>query len=86
MRIQPRTNDDVNEEWISDKTRYAYDGLRFQRLTTPLIKKDDRFVPAACGASGDEIQGVAGHLADTETMVTLKDFINRLGSDNLSLD
>ena len=100
MRIQPRTNDDVNEEWISDKTRYAYDGLRFQRLTTPLIKKDDHFVPAswedalhaisnglaACGASGDEIQGVAGHLADTETMVALKDFINRLGSDNLSLD
>jgi len=100
MRIQPRTNDDVNEEWISDKTRYAYDGLRFQRLTTPLIKKGDRFVPAtwedalhaisnglaACGASGDEIQGVAGHLADTESMVALKDFINRLGSDNLSLD
>ena len=46
MRIQPRTNDDVNEEWISDKTRHAHDGLRFQRLTTPLIKEGDRFVPA----------------------------------------
>jgi NADH dehydrogenase (ubiquinone) Fe-S protein 1 len=100
MRIQPRTNDDVNEEWISDKTRYAYDGLRFQRLTTPLIKQGDRFVPASwedalsaianglasSGAQGDEIQAIAGHLADTESMVVLKDFINRLGSDNLGLD
>ena len=100
MRVQPRTNDDVNEEWISDKTRYAYDGLRFQRLTTPLIKQGDRFVPSSwedalntiaeglttSGAKDDEIQGVAGHLADTESMVALKDLINRLGSDNLTLD
>lgn len=100
MRIQPRTNDDVNEEWISDKTRYAYDGLKFQRLTTPLIKEGDRFVPATweealqriadglagSGAKDDEIQGVAGHLADTESLVALKDLVNRLGSDNLTLD
>lgn len=100
MRIQPRTNDDVNEEWINDKTRYAYDGLRFQRLTTPLIKQGDRFVPAtweealtavsdgltASGAKGDEIKAVAGHLADTESLVALKDLVNRLGSDNLALD
>ena len=46
MRIQPRTNDDVNEEWISDKSRYACDGLKHQRLTTPLIKRGDHFVPA----------------------------------------
>jgi len=100
MRIQPRTNDDVNEEWISDKTRYAYDGLKFQRLTTPLIKEGDRFVPAtweealqriadgltASGAKDNEIQAVAGHLADTESLAALKDFANRLGSDNLTLD
>ncbi|TFY62953.1 hypothetical protein EVJ58_g3543 [Rhodofomes roseus] len=100
MRVQPRPNDDVNEEWISDKTRYAYDGLRFQRLTVPLIKQGDRFVSASwedalaaiaeglrvSGAQGDEIQAVAGHLADTESMVALKDLINRLGSDNLTLD
>ncbi|KAF8179877.1 Ndufs1 [Pholiota molesta] len=100
MRIQPKTNDDVNEEWISDKTRYAYDGLRFQRLTTPLVKQGDRFVAAtwedalaavseglaASGAKDDEIQAIAGHLADTETMVALKDLFNRLGSDNLALD
>jgi len=100
MRIQPRTNDDVNEEWISDKTRYAYDGLKFQRLTVPLIKQGDRFISASwedamaaianglasSGAKGDEIQAVAGHLADTESLVALKDLINGLGSDNLALD
>lgn len=100
MRIQPKTNDDVNEEWISDKTRYAYDGLKFQRLTTPLIKKGDRFVPssweealvaitdglAASGATANEIQAVAGHLADTESLVALKDLANRLNSDNLTFD
>ncbi|CAE6424762.1 unnamed protein product [Rhizoctonia solani] len=100
MRIQPRTNDDVNEEWISDKTRYAYDGLRSQRLTTPLIRQGDRFVSASweealhtiadglktSGARADEIQGVAGALADTESLVALKDLVNRLGSDNLVID
>ncbi|KXN81867.1 NADH-ubiquinone oxidoreductase 78 kDa subunit, mitochondrial [Leucoagaricus sp. SymC.cos] len=100
MRIQPKTNDDVNEEWISDKTRYAYDGLKFQRLTTPLVKQGDRFVAAtweealtviaeglaSSGAAGDEIQAVAGHLADTESLVALKDLANRLNSDNLTLD
>ncbi|KAB5588622.1 NADH dehydrogenase (ubiquinone) Fe-S protein 1 [Ceratobasidium theobromae] len=100
MRIQPRTNDDVNEEWISDKTRYAYDGLRSQRLTTPLIRQGDRFISASweealhtiadglksSRASADEIQGIAGALADTEALVALKDLINRLGSDNLVTD
>jgi len=96
MRVQPRTNDDVNEEWISDKTRHAHDGLRFQRLTTPLVKQGDRFVAASwedalvavasgltrSGAKGDEIKAVAGQFADTESLVALKDLINKLGSDN----
>ncbi|KAG6907251.1 hypothetical protein DXG01_009704 [Tephrocybe rancida] len=102
MRIQPRANDDVNEEWISDKTRYAYDGLRTQRLTTPLVKSADgsRFVAATwedalsaiqaglmkSGAKGDEIQAVAGALADTESLVVLRDLVHRLGSENLTLD
>jgi len=100
MRIQPKTNDDVNEEWINDKTRYSYDGLKFQRLTTPLVKQGDRFVAATweealtaiaeglktSGATGNEIQAVAGHLADTESLVSLKDLMNRLDSDNLVLD
>jgi NADH dehydrogenase (ubiquinone) Fe-S protein 1 len=100
MRVQPRVNDDVNEEWINDKTRHACDGLKFQRLTTPLIKRNGRFIPASwpeamgaiseglvqSGAKGNEIKGVAGHLADTESLVALKDLINRLGSDNTALD
>jgi len=100
MRVQPRTNDDVNEEWISDKTRHAHDGLRFQRLTTPLVKQGDRFVAASwedalaavaagltrSGAKGDEIKAVAGQFADTESLVALKDLINKLGSDNTALD
>ncbi len=40
MRILPRPNDAVNEEWISDKTRFAYDGLKRQRLTTPFIRDE----------------------------------------------
>lgn len=100
MRIQPRANDDVNEEWISDKTRYAYDGLKFQRLTVPLLRRGDRFETsswehalsavadglAASGAKGDEIKAIAGHFADTESLVVLKDLMNALGSDNLALD
>lgn len=100
MRILPRTNDDVNEEWINDKTRFAADGLKYQRLTTPLIKQGDRFVPASwpealatvaeglaqSGAKGDEIKAIAGSLADSESLVALKDLLNRLGSDNTTLD
>jgi NADH dehydrogenase (ubiquinone) Fe-S protein 1 len=100
MRIQPKVNDEINEEWINDKTRYAYDGLKYQRLTSPLIREGDKFVPATweeamdriahglqtSGAQGDEIKAVAGHLADTESLVALKDLVNRLGSENLTLD
>lgn len=100
MRIQPRLNEDINEEWINDKTRFAYDGLKSQRLTTPLIKVDGKFEAAtwpqalnaikeglaSTGAKGNEIQAMAGSLADTESLVALKDLINKLGSDNTILD
>ncbi|KAI5787125.1 hypothetical protein EDC01DRAFT_660691 [Geopyxis carbonaria] len=100
MRVLPRLNDDVNEEWINDKSRFACDGLRTQRLTTPLIRKDDKFLPAtweqALGdiahaysqkaPKGDEFKAIAGHLVDAESMVALKDLVNKLGSENLALD
>jgi NADH dehydrogenase (ubiquinone) Fe-S protein 1 len=100
VRVIPRLNDDVNEEWISDKTRFACDGLKNQRLTTPLVKKGDRFDPASWDEAlqtiaeafprlepkGDEIKAVAGHLADAESMVTLKDLLNRMGSENVAVD
>ncbi|KAJ1569268.1 hypothetical protein HK405_007477 [Cladochytrium tenue] len=98
MRILPRLNDDINSEWISDKTRFSYDGLKRQRLTVPLIRQGDSFVEASWpealetvaaalkGASGDEIRAIAGQLADAESLVALKDLLNKLGSENLTLD
>ena len=51
MRILPRVNDDVNEEWISDKTRHVVDGLRTQRLDQPYLREDDRLAPASWSAA-----------------------------------
>lgn len=100
MRILPRLNDDVNEEWINDKTRFACDGLKTQRLTMPLIRREGEFLPAsweqaltAIGAAfqklspkDNEFKAIAGHLIETESLVAMKDLANRLGSDNLALD
>ena len=47
MRILPRNNDLVNEEWISDKSRYVWDGLKVQRLDRPYVRKDGRLAPAS---------------------------------------
>ncbi|KAJ3089714.1 NADH dehydrogenase (ubiquinone) 78K chain precursor, 5-prime end [Quaeritorhiza haematococci] len=98
LRVLPRLNDDVNEEWLGDKSRFAYDGLKRQRLTTPMIRKGDQFVPASWPdalqtisqavqtTKPDEMIAIAGQLADAESLVALKDFFNRLGSENLRLD
>lgn len=100
MRVLPRLNDDINEEWIDDRTRFAVDGLLTQRLTTPLIRRDDQFQPATWEQAlveiaekfkqlhpkNDEIKFVAGQLCETEVLVAAKDLANRLGSENLALD
>ncbi|OKL58817.1 NADH-ubiquinone oxidoreductase subunit, mitochondrial [Talaromyces atroroseus] len=100
MRIIPRLNDNVNEEWINDKTRFACDGLKTQRLTTPLIRREGKFVPATweqaltevasaharLSPKANEFKAVAGHLAETESLVAMKDLANKLGSDNFALD
>lgn len=100
MRILPRLNDDINEEWINDKSRFACDGLKTQRLTTPLIRRDNQFQPAAwsealteignafqrLGPKDNEFKAIAGHLVETETLVAMKDLANKLNSDNLALD
>ena len=99
-RIIPRLNDDVNEEWIDDKQRYAMDGLKTQRLTTPLVRKDDKFFPVTweqalteiaqahqrLAPKENEFKAIAGHLTETESLDAMKDLANRLGSDNLALD
>ncbi|KAJ0468892.1 putative NADH:ubiquinone reductase (H(+)-translocating) [Helianthus annuus] len=96
MRIVPRLNEDINEEWISDKTRFCYDGLKRQRLNDPMIRgSDGRFKPVSWQdalavvaevihqVKPDEIVGVAGKLSDAESMMLLKDFLNKMGSNNV---
>ncbi|KAG0464229.1 hypothetical protein HPP92_020298 [Vanilla planifolia] len=96
MRILPRLNEDINEEWISDKTRFCYDGLKRQRLNDPMVRdRDGRFksvswrdalsivAEIAHQVKPNEIVGIAGQLSDAESMIALKDFVNRMGSNNL---
>jgi NADH-quinone oxidoreductase subunit G len=95
MRILPRVNEDVNEEWISDKTRHVVDGLRTQRLDRPYIREQGRLRPAtwsaafeAIGAKAkatqpEQIGAIAGDLSAVEEMFALKDLLTRLGVTNL---
>ena len=98
LRILPRINEEVNEEWISDKSRHAFDGLKKQRLTIPMSRKDDgtfaeltwqEAMQAAAAklssVSGDEIQGIIGQFQDLESMVAFKDLLNRLNCDNIDV-
>lgn len=95
MRVMPRVNEQINEEWISDKTRFIWDGLKTQRLDKPYVRKDGRLLPAswaeAFGAikgavsatSGDKIGAIAGDLASVEEMYALSELVKSLGSENL---
>ncbi|KAJ0987591.1 hypothetical protein J5N97_005947 [Dioscorea zingiberensis] len=96
MRILPRLNEDINEEWISDKTRFCYDGLKRQRLNDPMIRgPDGRFKSVSWRdalaivaevihqVKPEEIVGVAGKLSDAESMIALKDFVNKMGSNSV---
>jgi NADH dehydrogenase (ubiquinone) Fe-S protein 1 len=96
LRILPRLNEDINEEWISDKTRFCYDGLKRQRLNDPMIRgADGRFktvswrdalavvAEVALQVKPEEIVGIAGKLSDAESMMALKDFLNKMGSNNV---
>jgi NADH-quinone oxidoreductase subunit G len=92
MRILPRNNDAVNEEWISDKTRHVWDGLKTQRLDRPYVRKNGKLEPAtwndALGvvagklkaAKPDGIGAIAGDLAGAEEMFALKDLMTRFGA------
>jgi len=92
MRVNPRLNDEVNEEWASDKTRFACDGLMKRRLDRPYVRRDGKLRAASWseafeairagleGASGDEIGAIAGDLVDVEGMFALKELLSMLGS------
>ncbi len=88
MRIIPRNHDGVNEEWISDKTRFVWDGLRRQRLDTPYIRENGRLrkagwsealVAAAAAMKGRKVAGLVGDLAPVEAAYSLKMLIESLG-------
>src|SRR5690349_21613378 len=96
LRVLPRVNEQINEEWISDKTRFACDGLRRQRLDRPYVRGADGKLRAASwsealnvvaqklkGTSGSRIAAIAGDLVDCEAMVALKDLMAALGSPNI---
>jgi len=95
MRIMPRVNEAVNEEWISDKTRFIWDGLRTQRLDRPYVRRNGTLKPATwpeafaaikdaiSQASADGIGAIAGDLATVEEMYALKLLMASLGSPNI---
>ncbi len=95
MRILPRTNDDINEEWLGDKSRFSWDGLRRRRLDKPWLREGGKLRPATWpeafgaiaakldGVPGERIGALAGDLCDAESMLALKDLMAALGSPNL---
>ncbi len=87
-RIVPRNHDDVNEEWISDKTRFIWDGLRRQRLDQPYVRENGKLKPAswdqafakiAEAVKGKKVAGLVGDLVSTEATFALKQLIEGLG-------
>ncbi len=95
LRILPRLNEEVNEEWLSDKSRFACDGLKSQRLDRPYVRKDGKLVETswdeALAAVADKVKllkptqiaAVVGNLVDVESTVALKDVMTAIGSPNL---
>ena len=95
QRVIPLLNEDINEEWISDKARFACDGLRRQRLDTPYLRRDGKLAPASWAealdavarrfarAGPDRIAAIAGDLACCESMAMLRDLFDALGSSHV---
>ena len=95
LRVLPRVNEDVNEEWLSDKARFSYDGLLRQRLDKPYVRRDGKLRPATWeeafaaivarlgNVAGNKIAAIAGDLADCESMFALKSLMTSLGSTNI---
>ncbi|KPF73622.1 NADH dehydrogenase [alpha proteobacterium AAP81b] len=95
LRITPRINDDVNEEWLADKARFACDGLAERRLDKPWVRIDGKLQPASWtqafaaiargldGVPGEGVAGLVGDLAAVEDMVALKDLLGALGSTRI---
>jgi NADH-quinone oxidoreductase subunit G len=94
MRVLPRLNEWINEEWLADKSRNACDGLKYQRLDKPYVRRDGKLQEASwdeafaaiaekvTDASGSRLAALAGDTADCESMLALKDLMTALGSPN----
>src|ERR1700676_520322 len=95
LRVLPRLHEEINEEWISDKTRFAVDGLVRRRLDRPYVRRNGSLAPAEWrealdlvadrlrGAPGERIAAIAGDLCDAEAMFALQELLGRLGSTSL---
>lgn len=94
MRIMPRNHDDVNEEWLSDKSRFVWDGLNTQRLDRPFIRENGKLTPASWDAAFDLIESklkgkgaataaIAGDLVCAEGQFALKDLMDALASPHV---
>jgi NADH-quinone oxidoreductase subunit G len=95
LRVLPRLNEEINEEWISDKARHACDGLSRQRLDTPYVRKNGKLVPATWAEAfaavaarvtqtkPDRMAAIVGDLAAAEEIKALKDLMTALGVVNL---
>ena len=93
-RVLPRLNNEINEEWISDKTRYACDGLLKQRLDVPYVKKNNKLVKSTWddaielisnkikSIKPEQIAGHVGDMASIETIFSFKSLLKKIGSNN----
>jgi NADH-quinone oxidoreductase subunit G len=95
LRVLPRLNEAINEEWISDKTRFALDGLTHRRLDRPYVRRGGRLVEAEWrealdlvadrlhSVPGERVAAVAGDLCDAEAMFALKELLRSVGATSL---
>jgi len=92
LRILPRLHEDINEEWISDKSRFIWDGLKRQRLDRPFIRKDGQLIPASWDEAlalvadklkatpKEKIAGIVGDLVNVEAVKALSDLLDQIGT------
>ena len=95
LRVLPRLNEDINEEWLADKSRFAVDGLSHRRLDRPFLRRDGRLVEAGWpealefvadrlkSVPGERVAAIAGDLCDAEAMFALHQLLTGLGAASL---
>lgn len=99
LRILPRINEAINEEWLADKSRFACDGLKRQRLIAPMVRNEcGELVPVEWESAlltianriecskGDELFAISGGFSDVESMVAVKDLLSQLGAKSFTTE